>query len=368
MKTDYPIIDGHGHMLPDPSQIPESIKKAGYFDIKIDGNRQSMTQKFINWTRPVSHPTFFLKPRLEWMDQHKISHTVLLTLSQLYCNGMKKQAVVDIMRFQNDYQLQLQTQYPKKFSCGFVVQPRFLDISLREIEQRAKEGLKFLCLSTHYKNAKGKWLATADDSCREIFELANQLGLPIQIHPYDYEEIMNLGDINDYWLGHIVAMPALTACFYLIFVYKRMYERYPNVRFYLAHGNTLGMTTVGRAVQGFKGRPDYYSADCKSPGYALQAKNVFCDSIVHDWDVIDLLKKKIGASQIIHGIDSPYPLGDGVDYVDEKVYPGFILDNAEDCKYIDAGEKYQILRENVITWLYDKDTAKAADFKTLIGF
>ncbi len=256
--------------------------------------------------------------------------------------------------------------YPKELTCGFVVQPVLIDEALLEIEKRVKQGAPFLCLPTHYQTAEGKWTSCTDANCEQIFALANELGLPIQVHPYDYEKIIQLAEIDDFWLGHIMFMASLTAAFYHMYVNKRMHEKYPNVRIYLSHGNALGMATVGRAVQGFQGRPDYYPPNSKSPGYALQAKNIFCDSITHDRDVLQLLKRKIGITQIIHGIDSPYPLGDGVDYVNPKVYPGFTLDDAEGEGYITREEKRKIFCENVVTWLYGENNQKKSDFKKLV--
>ncbi len=370
MPRTYPIIDGHGHILPSSKQIPQSIKNSGHFNIEGPLEKQLMTQDFINWKRPVSHPSFFIEPRLDWMGEHNIAHTVMLTLSQFYCNGINKDATLDIIKFQNDFHLQLQTDYPKQLSCGFVVQPLFLDEALLEIEKRVKEGLKFLCLPTHYKGADGMYRSSTDENCQEIFKLANEFHLPINFHPYDYEEIIKLKDINEYWSGHKSAMPFLTAQFYDMLVSKGIHEAFPNIRYYLSHGNIVSMATIGRNVQAYNGRKDLFPGVAKSPGYALSAKNIFCDSIVHDWDTIWLLKKKVGSAQILHGIDSPYPLGDGVDYVETtlKMYPGFTLDMAEKEGYINPAEKQDILRVNVVNWLYGQDSQQAQNFTKSIGF
>ena len=348
-------IDGHGHILPQVNEIPKSIKDAGYFNIVNHPGKLLMTQDFVKWSRPISDETFFVEPRLEWMERHNISQTVLITLSQLYCNGVKSnQAALDIMKFQNDFHLGLQIKYPKKFFCGFVGMPRMLEATLREIEIRQKEGLKFLCLPTHYKLENGKYVSSTDKNCQEIFSLANELGLPIQFHPYDYEEIFNLEDIDSDWAGHKSPMPALTAHFYDRLISQGLHEKYPNVRFYLSHGNSVGVSTIGRQNQAWLGRPDLRGAGSKSPLEALKAENIFVDSIVHDPDLIWLLKRKIGVGQIIHGIDSPYPLGDGIDYLDDGMYPGATLDRAEKEGFITDIEKQKILSENVFNWLYGK--------------
>ena len=66
-------INGHGHILPDPSQIPEFMKKKKLF--WIDKNKKFMRQG--NWSRPISSPGFFINEKLDWMNEHNIDHAVM---------------------------------------------------------------------------------------------------------------------------------------------------------------------------------------------------------------------------------------------------------------------------------------------------
>ena len=83
-------INGHGHILPEPSQIPKFLKDKKLF--WIDDNKKFMRQG--DWSRPISDPSFFLNEKIEWMRQYKIDHSVMLCLSQLYCNGWEKNTVL----------------------------------------------------------------------------------------------------------------------------------------------------------------------------------------------------------------------------------------------------------------------------------
>jgi len=128
-------INGHGHILPEPSQIPKFLKEKKLF--WIDDDKKFMRQG--DWSRPISDPSFFLKEKIEWMDQYKIDHGVMLCLSQLYCNGWKKQDCVDAIHFQNDFNASVQSEHPDKFTCGFVVQPLYMDHALKEIDRCVNE-------------------------------------------------------------------------------------------------------------------------------------------------------------------------------------------------------------------------------------
>lgn len=360
IERHYSITNGHGHILPNPDQIPESIRRAGYFDITGPEGKQFMEQSFIKWRRPISHETFFLKPYLEWADDESIRHTVLLNLSQMYCNDIPNDdAALDIMHFQNDFHEELQHRYPSALTCGIVGIPRLLQETLLEMETRYVSGMQFLCLPTHYKRKDGKYISCTDEICQQIFALADKLNMPIQIHPYNYEEIFNLVDIDTNWSGHKAPMPSLTAHFYERLITQGLHEKYPNVRFCLAHGNSVGYATIGRQHQAYIARPDLRDENSKSPLDALHAPNIYVDSIVHDPDLIFLLKRKIGVKNIIHGMDTPYPLGDGITYLGDGNYPGRTLDLAEEFGYITAEEKKAIFRDNLFDWLYGTQGEKA---------
>ena len=136
-------INGHGHILPEPSQIPAFMKEKRLF--WIDQDKQFMRQQ--NWSRPINDSSFFIDGKIEWMKQFNIDHAVMLCLSQLYCNGWQKQDCMDGIRFQNDFNASVQSEYRDKFTCGFVVQPLYIDHALKEIDRCVNDlGLKyFVC-------------------------------------------------------------------------------------------------------------------------------------------------------------------------------------------------------------------------------
>ena len=70
-------INGHSHLLPYPEEIPQFMKDKEIF--WVDDERKHMLQK--GWSRPVTHSSFFLDEKLEWMDENKIDHAVVLNLS-----------------------------------------------------------------------------------------------------------------------------------------------------------------------------------------------------------------------------------------------------------------------------------------------
>ena len=50
----------------------------------------------------------------------------------------------------------------------------------------------------------------------------------------------------------------------------------------------------------------------QDPRKTLGHKNLYFDTLVHDSYTLDLLKKRVGTSQIIMGLDDPFPLGEEI--------------------------------------------------------
>lgn len=336
-------INGHGHILPEPNQVPKFMKDKKLF--WIDGDKKFMRQG--NWSRPITDPSFFLTEKLEWMEKNNIDHGVMLNLSQIYCNGWEKQDAKDAVQWQNDFNASVQQNNPNKFTCGFVVQPKFMDDALTEIERCVTRlNMKLLCLPTHYLDENNEWISVADKSCAPIFELANKYNLAIEIHPYDGEKMIRLKDQN--WRFHLVWMMAQTADTLHFFTLNNIPNKYPKIRTAFAHGCMLGQANFGRRVQGYEGRPDLFK-DTEHPQTSLGHPNLFFDTLVHDPYTLQLLKHRVGVSQIISGLDDPYPLGE-MESVPNS-YPGKVIDDAVRLDILTPQDAENIWESNVLKWL-----------------
>jgi len=345
-------INGHSHLLPYPEEIPQFMKDKEIF--WVDDERKHMLQK--GWSRPVTHSSFFLDEKLEWMDENKIDHAVVLNLSQLYGNGLRLEEMKKALRFQNDFNAKVQHDNASKFTCGFVVHPGFIQGALWEMERCVKElDLKVLCLPTHFMDSIGQWRSVFDKENDPIFELANEYNLAIEVHPYDGEKMIKLE--NTSWRFHLIWMLAQCGDAYHFYTLNGMQERYPNIRTCFAHGGQMAQMNLGRRIQGFDGRPDLFEGKTH-PRKAVGHENIYFDTLVHDTDSLNLMLKRQGSSQIIMGPDDPYPLGE-MESEAQSSYPGKLLDLAIDRKLISQTQYDEIWEDNTLRWLFGNDKAQA---------
>ena len=329
-------INGHAHLLPNPEDIPAYLKENEIF--WVDEEKKYMLQK--NWKRPVTHSSFFLEEKLEWMEQNKIDHAIVLTLSQLYGNGLRLEEMKQALRFQNDFNARIQRDYGDKFTCGFVIHSGFIRSALWEMERCVEElGLRVLCLPTHYMDSIGTWRSIFDEEVEPVFELANQYGLAVEIHPYDGEKFIKLE--NRAWRFHLVWMLAQCADAYHFYTLNNYHERFKDMRVCFAHGGQLAQINLGRRIQGFDGRPDLFEGKTH-PRKAVAHPNIFFDTLVHDCDSLELMIRRNGTDQIILGLDDPYPLGE-MESERQSSYPGKLLDLALERNIINEDQYQDIL-------------------------
>jgi aminocarboxymuconate-semialdehyde decarboxylase len=337
-------INCHAHVLPYAHEIPRFMRDKKIFWINEAGTHMCQG----DWTRPITHESFFVKEKLQWMDKHKIDRAVVINLSQLYCNGYDEQTAYDVIRFQNDFNARLQAEKSDRFIGGFVVQPLHLDQALKEIERCVTQyKMPVLCLPTHFIDDMGRWTSIADKHTEPIFDLANKYQLAVEIHPYGAEEMVALQD--SYWRFHLVWMCAQTADAYHMYTMMSFDEKYPQVRVCFAHGNQFGQVGIGRRTQGFKGRPDLF-VGASEPLSHLGAKNVFFDSLVHDIWSLDLMLKRQAHTQIVCGLDDPYPLGEMETVA--GCYPGIVLDDAVKNNILTESQHQDIWHGNALHWIY----------------
>lgn len=336
-------INAHGHLLPYPEQIPKFMKDQEVF--WVDEDRSFMHQG--KWSRPITDPSFFLDEKLAWMEKNEIAHEVILNLSQLYCNGYPEKLAVDVIRFQNDFNAGIQTSHPDKFTSGFVVQAAWLDTALAEIRRCVEDlDMKLLCLPSHYLDENKQWKSIADQSLFPIFELADQYGLAIEIHPYDAPKMIGLE--NQYWRFHLVWMCAQTADTYHFYTLLGIPDRFPHIRTCFAHGNQFGQINLGRRMQGYMGRPDLFEG-AESPEKYVGHPNIYFDTLVHDLLSFEMLVRRQGISQVVAGMDDPYPLGE-MESVPGS-YPGKVIDEARESGLINEKEFEEVWYDNVRRWL-----------------
>ena len=155
-------------------------------------------------------------------------------------------------------------------------------------------------------------------------------------------------------------MPQRTAHAALCLILGGVLERFPKVRFCLAHGGGAFPFTIGRFHHGHFCRPDLCAHACSTDPREFLGK-IWTDSLVHDNNALEYLVKTIGKDRVLLGSDYPFPLGeiDRKGLLDQKTALGLDLWNpmeregkvVENADFLTDEEKEDILADNVFRFV-----------------
>ena len=161
------------------------------------------------------------------------------------------------------------------------------------------------------------------DRFAPLFSAAEQLGVPLFLHPQNHGDLRRL---QDYHLWNLVGFPFETALTAARLLLGGVFERHPGLRVILAHGGGFFPYQIGRLDHGWRTRPALRQRLPHPPSHYLA--NVFCDSLVHDARALRFLIERVGWDHVVLGCD--YPFGMGSDAPVEAVQ-ALLLPAAQDA-------------------------------------
>ena len=191
-------------------------------------------------------------------------------------------------------------QYPKRFQ-GIAMLP-LIDtrLALRELDRAILElGLKGMCMLT---NVAGK---TPDsDFLLPVYERAQQLGVPIFIHP---TTPLGAQVMQEWRLAIILGFEFDIVLSATRLAYAGVLDRFPELRFVISH--------LGAGIPFLAGRIDrgYHDPTCgiktKKPT-SEYLRELYCDTVSFYQPALAMAYEFYGASRMVLGSDFPLIIGD----------------------------------------------------------
>lgn len=337
-------IDIHTHFL--PKNTPKFKDRFGYGGFSCLEHTGPCKGKLIKddgtFIRNVEDNLWDAQARLRECDQHGVAVQVLSCVPMFFSNWAKPKDTLEICKFYNDAIAEMVTGSPKRFVGLGQVPMQDPKLAAEELTRCMKTlGFPGIQIGSHVESPDLNihW-NLSDRALDPFFKVANDLGASIFIHPWD---MMGQNQMKDYWLPWLVGMPAEASLAICSLIFGGVLERYPRIKFAVAHGGGSFPGTFGRIEQGYLARPDLVAKDHKAPPRESLGK-FWVDSLIHDPAMLRLMIDLYGADKIALGTDYPFPLGEPL--------PGEVIEKAGLPKDV----KRKLEWSNALNWLSLNET------------
>jgi aminocarboxymuconate-semialdehyde decarboxylase len=296
-------IDVHAHYVP-----PDSLKVASEIgsrhslklaknerghDILIRDGKTFLTQLKAEFTD--------LALRLSIMDRQGVDMQALSPAGSYFFYWMAAEESLEYAQWLNDRLAEAVAKYPKRLvALGSVPMQDGAKAAL-EIERAVtKLGLRGVEVAS---NINGRYFD--DPSFNPFWEAAQALDALIFVHP---NQVVGAERMKDYNLANLIGNPTDTSLAFAKLIFGGVLERYPRLKFLLAHAGGFLPYTWGRLERGYRIQDSAMAKISQPPSEYV--KLLHFDSITHSTMALEYLVANFGAENVLLGSDYPYDMGD----------------------------------------------------------
>ena len=246
-----------------------------------------------------------LERRLNDMSASKVDIQVLSVCPQTFIYAQPPALAGVFARIQNEQIAKLVKARPDRF-LGMATLPMQAP---RQAAEELRHALSVLGLRGAQigSNVAGKNLDSPE--LEPVWATAAELDAFILVHPIN---VAGADRLSSYYLTNLIGNPLDTTIAAACLTFSGVLERYPKLKFCLAHGGGFVPYQAGRFVHGWQVLTEPKKKLAKPPTESL--KRFYFDTIVHSKDALEFLVGIAGAERVLLGSDYPFDMGmaDGV--------------------------------------------------------
>jgi aminocarboxymuconate-semialdehyde decarboxylase len=241
--------------------------------------------------------------RLKDMDRMGIDVQAISPAPAQYYYYAEPDFGLELARGQNDRIAEIVAGHPDRFVGLGTVPLQDPQMAVREMERGVKKlGFRGLEIGT---NVNGMDLADPRLKLERFFAKAQELDIVLFMHPMGFTHAQRM---TDHYFNNIIGNPLESTLAVSHLIFAGVLDRYPKLKFCVAHGGGFVAHYPARMDHGWKARPDARTALKKKPSSYL--KRFFYDTITFDAGLLENLIERVGAKQVLLGSDYPYDMGD----------------------------------------------------------
>ncbi|HLN87627.1 MAG TPA: amidohydrolase family protein, partial [Candidatus Limnocylindrales bacterium] len=234
-------------------------------------------------------------------DSQGIDMQALSPASSYFFYWMAADESLEYARWLNECLADAAAKHPKRFvALGSVPLQEPVKAVLEMERAVSKLGLRGVEVAS---NINGRYFD--DPGFLPFWEAAQALDALIFVHP---NQVVGADRMRDYNLANLIGNPTDSSLAFAKLIFGGVLERYPRLKFLVAHAGGFLPYTWGRLDRGYRIQNSTSSMISKPPSEYL--KLLHFDTITHSAMALEYLVTNFGADKVLLGSDYPYDMGD----------------------------------------------------------
>jgi aminocarboxymuconate-semialdehyde decarboxylase len=297
------VVDIHAHFVA-PALLDEARRHPRDYQLSVlpapDGSDEIVFDAGIR-VRPVFPRLRDVGLRLREMDAGGVDIALLSTWMDICGYWLEGPAAVRWARLQNDTLAAVAREHPERLRAAGTLPLQLPPAAAAEVDYVAKQlGLRAIELAANFG---GRDLD--DPALDPVWRRIQDHGLLLFLHPHHHAPPPRL---DRYFLSNLIGNPLDTTIGFARLVFGGVLDRFPGLRFVLAHGGGYVPYQIGRLDRGWEVRPECRETKAGPPRAYL--RHFWFDTLLFDTARIEFLLDAVGPERVVFGTDCPFPLGD----------------------------------------------------------
>lgn len=307
------ITDIHCHFIPD--ELFRFVQARTEFDTRLtahDGERIDINVRGMHFGL---NPTFFEPARqIARMDELGIDRTVISLATPLVNYYLDAKPAIEAARICNDGFTSLVASNPRRFAAWAFLPMQDPAAAATELRRCVREhGFIGGHIAT---NVRGTYLP--DEAFRPIFDAAQELNVPLFVHPVDPPGRDRTGD---YELTVVAGYLFDSTISIFRMICSNFLDRYGSVKLVGAHTGAFSLMLRNRMQREIDTNATLSRTLRRKVGDYL--RGIWFDTVCFEPEYLRLATRIVPAENLLLGSDAPFPLGepDPVNFVRRALPP-----------------------------------------------
>ena len=282
-------LDVHAHLVPIASEMLARIPGVDAADsvLTIDGNTVGV--------KALYQP----EQLVSWMDGQGIEKALVSAPPPTYRTHLRLEEAARWTDYLNDGLDDICRGWPARLFPAFHLPGHTPDIAANVAQRAARDG------RYHFSMPAAPFgdLTFSDKSFDKLWEYLDDCCAFVFLHPGACCD----GRLRAFYLENLLGNPFETTVAAAHLLFGGVLERFPNIRFCLAHGGGCVPMLAGRWQRGFATSRPGIETTAQPPEDLIS--RFYADCVVHDGRALRLTEEVFGHDKILFGSDWPFPMG-----------------------------------------------------------